>query len=152
MKHYTIGILFDVSKENVLLLRKTKPDWQKGKLNFPGGHVEEGESTLNCIIREFKEETDLDIPDWQYIGCIINYSSYTCDIFTAVHRPEYGQYKTMTDEPVGMYPIDNLCHPDTIIANVQWLTYFALNIIQQGNADHLKFGAFSYEFPQKTKA
>lgn len=39
------------------LTNKIKP----GKWEFPGGKMEEGETTYETIIREFKEELDIDI-------------------------------------------------------------------------------------------
>jgi ADP-ribose pyrophosphatase YjhB (NUDIX family) len=44
---------------HVLLLRRIK----KGKqfYTFPGGHLEEGETDLDGLVREAKEETNLDI-------------------------------------------------------------------------------------------
>ena len=44
-------------REGILLVLKDKPDWQKGRLNLPGGKVEEGESPDYTAIRELKEET-----------------------------------------------------------------------------------------------
>ena len=43
----------------ILLQDRVKDDW-KG-YTFPGGHVEPGESFVDCAIREIKEETGLDI-------------------------------------------------------------------------------------------
>ena len=48
------------SKDNVLLVLKDKPEWQKGKLNLPGGKVEDDESPLKAAVRELKEETGYD--------------------------------------------------------------------------------------------
>jgi 8-oxo-dGTP pyrophosphatase MutT (NUDIX family) len=42
---------------DVLLVMKDRPEWQKGFLNLIGGKVEEGESLEECAIRELKEET-----------------------------------------------------------------------------------------------
>lgn len=39
-----------------------------GGLVFPGGHIESGESLLNSVIREMKEETGLDIKNPQPCG------------------------------------------------------------------------------------
>lgn len=56
---YTCAFAF--CEESVLLVRKAKPEWQKGLLNGIGGKVEPGESVLEATVREFKEETEL----WQ---------------------------------------------------------------------------------------
>jgi len=49
------------SGDKILLQDRVKKDY-KGYA-FPGGHVEFGESIVNCAIRETKEETGLDIFD-----------------------------------------------------------------------------------------
>ena len=59
MKHYVLGFMFDFEKKNVLLIEKLSPEWQKGKLNGIGGKVEQGESPLLAMYREFEEETGM---------------------------------------------------------------------------------------------
>lgn len=58
-KIMTVGFLFDSEMHAVLLVRKTHPEWQKGKWNGIGGHVEPGETPAECMAREFQEETGL---------------------------------------------------------------------------------------------
>jgi len=43
----------------VLLIHRTKEDWQKGLFNLPGGHIEDGETPIQAAVRELKEETGL---------------------------------------------------------------------------------------------
>ncbi len=45
--------------DSILVINRTKKDWPG--LSFPGGHVEENETIEESVIREIKEETNLDI-------------------------------------------------------------------------------------------
>ena len=57
MKRYVLGFYFD--GDRVLLINKTKPEWQRGKLNGLGGTVESGEAPILGMVREFREESGL---------------------------------------------------------------------------------------------
>jgi len=57
MTKYAVGFCFDFGWQNVLLIHKQRPEWQRGKLNGLGGHVREGESPSRAMAREFGEET-----------------------------------------------------------------------------------------------
>ena len=54
---------------DVLVLDKVKKYGWEG-LTFPGGHVEKMESITDSVIREAKEETNLDVENIRYIGMI----------------------------------------------------------------------------------
>ena len=54
---------------DVLVLDKVKKYGWEG-LTFPGGHVEKIESITDSVIREAKEETNLDVENIRYIGMI----------------------------------------------------------------------------------
>ena len=51
---------------NVLVQDKKGKHWRG--VNFPGGHVEMGESFVDCAIREVKEETGLIVSDLKLCG------------------------------------------------------------------------------------
>ncbi len=50
----------------ILLQNRVKKDWHGYTL--PGGHVEPGESFVDAVIREMKEETGLDILNPRLVG------------------------------------------------------------------------------------
>ncbi|GAB6096444.1 hypothetical protein JCM14469_26970 [Desulfatiferula olefinivorans] len=65
MKRKGCSILF-VNRRNRLLLflRDDKPGLpHAGMWDLPGGHVEDGESPDQCIVREMNEELGLDLDD-----------------------------------------------------------------------------------------
>ena len=52
--------------DRVLLQNRVKKDWQGYTL--PGGHVERGESFIDAVVREMKEETGLTIEKPRMVG------------------------------------------------------------------------------------
>ena len=51
---------------NILVINRKNPVWPG--VTFPGGHVEKGESFVESVVREVKEETGLDIDNPQLCG------------------------------------------------------------------------------------
>jgi 8-oxo-dGTP pyrophosphatase MutT (NUDIX family) len=51
------------------LVRKEKPEEQRGKVNFPGGSIEECESPLQAALRELEEESKIKLegPDLKFV-------------------------------------------------------------------------------------
>ena len=50
----------------VLVQNRVDPEW--GGLTFPGGHIEPGESLVDSVVREMREETGLTVLDPRLIG------------------------------------------------------------------------------------
>jgi 8-oxo-dGTP diphosphatase len=61
---YVVGLMFTEDKSRVLLLKKTHPAWQAGKMNGTGGKLVDGELVRGCVVREHREEVGVDtIPE-----------------------------------------------------------------------------------------
>lgn len=142
MKEYTIGIILDKELNHVILIQKTHPEWQKGLFNFPGGHVEQGETYTTCISREIKEECDLNIPeeDWNFIGELVG-EDYNVRVFSCIWNLGHGFFISKTDEEVVCFNINSL--PKNIITNLEYLIPFAINYYKNSNTI-VKFGKFYY--------
>jgi len=113
---YVVGFLF-VGAE-VVLIQKRRPDWQAGKLNGVGGHVEVGETPGQAIAREFTEETgDAQPINWENFAClqledcVVHF--YRASVASTIAH-------TNTDETICRVPVDRLSDYK-IISNLKWL-------------------------------
>ena len=130
MTEYVAGFLFDLVPDNssiltssVLLIRKEKPAWQKGLYNAIGGKIEEGETPLEAMRREFLEETDLSIDCWEQT---VTLKFKDCVVYFFRAMAEIGDFKSMTEEEVYEFYTNKL--PTNIIPNLNWL--IPLNLIE----------------------
>jgi len=123
MKSYACGFLFSPDRSRVLLIRKRRPAWQAGKLNGIGGKLEPGESPLDAMRREFREEADLDIRGWQEIltltgaddaGTGVGWRGHFFRAFGPVDEAH-----TITDETLEIHPVASL--PRDTIPNLHWM-------------------------------
>lgn len=107
MSVMTLGFAFDPFGR-VALINKLRPDWQAGKLNGIGGHVDAGELPVQCMAREFFEETGVLIstPFWELVGQM--HGQFGVVHVYTVQRPEVQNVQTTTDEDVNLYMISNM--------------------------------------------
>ena len=66
-----IGVYIMDGKGNLLMTLRTSAH-EPGTWCPPGGHLEMGESFLNCCKKEVKEEVGLDIEDVEMLGVVNN--------------------------------------------------------------------------------
>jgi 8-oxo-dGTP diphosphatase len=125
MMRYSLGLIFDQQYERVVLMRKNRPEWQRGRLNGVGGKLEAGETNLECVVREVSEETGLvtQPDDWAHIASIGG-SDWQMEVFAMASSSIDGA-KTMTDEDVGTYRISEL--PPGVMSNIPWLVALAID-------------------------
>ena len=98
----------------------------KGKWEFPGGKVENGENLEQAIIREIKEETNADINVIEYINTVeYDYSTfhltmhtYLCELLN--NNPEfvYHDNNTLEHENMVWLDLNDLEHLDWLPADI----------------------------------
>lgn len=135
VKRYVAGFLFarlrDTPERRVLLVRKTHPTWQAGYMNGIGGEIEEGESPLTAMMREYMEEA--------------NYLTNAWEIFASEHGPGYEVFffrhtleKEWELKDTYVPPMQNdkgeaieWCNPHEVkypvVGNLNWLLPLALD-------------------------
>ena len=88
-----VGIIY---KKNHFLISKRKKNGMLANLwELPGGKIEKNESSIECLTREIKEETDLNVEVKQYIGNIdhqyshfkIKVKLYKCQYISGEAKP-----------------------------------------------------------------
>ena len=65
---FYVGINVFVVRGGKLLLGKRKSSYQDGAWGLPGGHLEHGESMIDCGIREVEEETGIKVTDLEFVN------------------------------------------------------------------------------------
>ncbi len=126
MKLYVNGFMYSEDKQKVVLIKKTKPAWQKGFLNGIGGKIEAGETPEEAIIREFEEETGVktEKTDWKFFAIISKEAEYKIYFFLAITDKMFS-VKTVEEEEVGIYEVANL--PKQKLPNLNWLIPLSLD-------------------------
>lgn len=125
MKRYVV-CLFQTPK-GIAFVRKTKPDWQAGLLNLPGGHVEDNDGTdENAAIREVREETGYQLDRAYYCGQIVG-PDYRVGCYYGV-----GAQKTaeVPDQQVEFVPAPSVRQTDNMIPNLYLIVPLMLACIQ----------------------
>lgn len=143
---YVCGFLFDLSRQEVALIKKTRPDWQKGLLNGIGGHVNDGEELHEAMEREFTEETGAEVLAWK-LFCTYEGSDYTV-YFMKTFSSEIYNLNTITDEEVKVINVSELNNEtlnglpeNKTIPNLKWLIPLALD----SRIDHTTCIEHTYE-------
>lgn len=137
MKQYVTGFLFTSDLSRVALIRKTHPEFQNGKLNGIGGKIEQCESPIQAMIREFEEEAGLHVERWKRF-CILQGTDHEGNEF-CVHF-FYTVYfflslKSQTEEEIEIINVKDI-HAQHTLGNIPWLLHMAI-CMEGFNTDEL---------------
>lgn len=136
---FVLGFLFGPAyggAEEVLLIRKRRPRWMRGKLNGIGGKLEEGECPKEGMQREMREETGL---EWKLQGpfvqgpivqgpfAILNFARLKRRVYCFTSNKKYMRSATtMTDEHVDRYGYPQCLQCKDLADHLRWLLPLAV--------------------------
>lgn len=116
MMRVVVGIITD--NEEILLLKKNNPDWQKGLYNGIGGKVELNTTPLETIIKKCQEELGVNISNWIELDSEISSSGIEIVYFlTTLNEGEIKNLQSQTDERSELFSINNL--PTNILQDLK---------------------------------
>ena len=129
MDKFVVGFAFDSKSEQILLITKNRPEWQKGCLNGIGGKIEIRETPSTAMKRESMEETGLNL-NWFRRGVMTGKNNdgmpFECHIFYAYDNQIYF-FNQIEDEPLALYDVDKV-NEYPIIRNLFYLIPFGRSI------------------------
>lgn len=136
VKKYVVGFMFSQGLDEVVLIRKNRPLWQKGLYNGVGGKVEEDEHQDDAMQREFEEETGCDThkQDWKLVSKITDEdpdeTPFEIYFYTIVGN--LARCKTTTDEEIVIMPLTAI-YPTRrdMMANLPWSIGMALDALRK---------------------
>jgi 8-oxo-dGTP diphosphatase len=120
---YVLALLFTADGREVVLVRKSRPPWQAGRVNALGGKLHDGESLVDAARREVREEAGVEVERWEE--------------FLVWHDPEYRLRavrafddvarlaRTAEDQDVFLVNVSGL--PLNVIDNLRWIIPLALD-------------------------
>ena len=113
LSKFQIVICYLIHGDEILFLRRKKGKFQGEMWTAPGGKQDEGETLLNSIIREVKEETNIDLQEEKIFDIgnfyVRNNIDFKINIFKVyldkkldvkLHEDEHDEYKWVNKKDV----------------------------------------------------
>ena len=125
MPHFTyvLALLFTPERDAVVLMHKTRPAWQAGRVNALGGKLHPGESPRDAARREVREEAGVDVAGWEEF-LVWDDPVYRMHALRAFD-PAARRARTAEDQEVFLAGTAAL--PAALIDNLRWLIPLALD-------------------------
>jgi 8-oxo-dGTP diphosphatase len=154
MQTYACGFFFSPDRQRVLLIRKRRPAWQAGKLNGVGGKIERGESPAEAMRREFREEANLDVRDWQEVLTLSGGDDAGSGIAWRGHFfrafGDIDAARALTDEQLERHDVRAL--PRDTIPNLHWMIPLMLDDEPVGGAYRVEISGTTRPSPDQTES
>lgn len=119
-----VGFMFDPTRQYVGIIHKLRPKFHAGLLNGIGGKLEPGETPLQSMIREFREETGVQHDEWGHYTTILDSHRWKVHYFRTFSDNLF-KISTQTDEEVRVMDL-NLLYRYPVTPNLRWLVPLAL--------------------------
>lgn len=134
MKHYVLGFVFNQTENRVLLVKKKRPEWQKGHWNGIGGKIESVDRhPLDAMLRESVEETGHNYPFKHKItfdcpGGTVYVFAATVAVYGTSKGKELIPFQQLENELLQVWELINL--PATTMSNLKWIIPLCLADLQ----------------------
>lgn len=150
---------FLVNENKVITIKYTTNDYKKGFYGIPGGGIEKGETAVQTAIREFKEESGMEIINPKYAGnLVIEYPDRIVDMTIFITSEYNGSPKEMIENIAEWIEIDKLLKKEKKFTEIYLLddnhkydllnmTNFQWHFIADGN--HNKLDEIYYSRDEK---
>lgn len=122
---YVLALLFTTDRRSVVLMRRTRPAWQAGRINALGGKLLPGESAARAASREVAEEAGVQVGEdaWREVA-VWRDPVYRMHVLSAFHTAAESA-RTAEDQEV--FLCDATALPSECIENLRWLVPLALD-------------------------
>jgi 8-oxo-dGTP diphosphatase len=120
---FVLALLYTADRRRVVLMHRTRPAWQSGRVNALGGRLLHGEDAAAAARREVREECGVDVADWREV-LVWEDAEYRMHVMGAVSEQAHAA-RTLEDQEVFLADVHAL--PDNVIDNLRWLVPLALD-------------------------
>jgi mutator protein MutT len=118
----TAAYPFYIKEGKILLGRRINTGYADGMYSLPAGHVEDGETLANCVVREAKEEIGVDIREADL------------DLVHVMHRKEEDTRVDFFFFVKKWKGTPTICEPD----KCDDLTWFALDTLPENTVPYIR--------------